>query len=96
MKASRNQKGLIVYGLVNTLRIYIRYNEDDSLQDNLNRLFKERNAEIEKRGLKRKNASDGGRGRNQPKQRTSDDIEDTDEGNSASDEDDDNSNSAEV
>ena len=64
MKASRNQQGLIVYGLVDTLRIHIRYDENDSLQDDLNRLFKEGNTIIEKRGLKRKKASDGGKGRN--------------------------------
>ena len=48
MKPSCNQQGSIVYGLVDTLRIHIRYDEDDSLQNDLDRLFKEGNAIVEK------------------------------------------------
>ena len=98
MKESRNKQVSTVYSLVDTLRIHIRYDEDDSLQDDLDRLFKKGNAVIDERNLKRskrKNANNGGKERSQPKQRTSDDIEGTDEGNSESDEADDNS-SAEV
>ena len=35
MKESRNKQGSTVYGLVDTLRIHIRYDEDDSLQDDV-------------------------------------------------------------
>ena len=81
MKASCNQQGSIVYGLVDTLRIHIRYDEDDSLQEDLDRLFREGNNIIKKRGRKRKNASE-----------TSDDSKDTDKESSESDEDEDDNN----
>ena len=80
MKGSLGKQGLIVYSLVDTLRIHIRYDEDDSLEDELNRLFMEGNAAIEARSLKknkRKNASDGGKKRSQPKQRTNDQTRET-------------------
>ena len=51
MKESHNKQGSIVYGLVDTLRMHVRYDEDNSLQDDLNKLFKEGNAIIEKRSL---------------------------------------------
>ena len=91
--------GLTVYGLVDTLHIHIRYDEDDSLEDDLDRLFAEGNAAINERRLKRstrKNASDGSKERSQPKQRTIDDIANTDEGNSESKEVDNNSDNVEV
>ena len=98
MRGSLDKQGLTVYGLVDTLRIHIQYDEDDSLKDELNRLFTEENAAIEARSLKkskRKNASNGGKKRSQPKQQTNNDTEDTDEGNSESDEVDDKSETAE-
>ena len=48
MKKYRNRQGSLVYGLVDTLHIHIRYNEDDSLQEDLNRLFREGNDKIKK------------------------------------------------
>ena len=62
MKASCNKKGSIVYGLVDMLRIHIRYNEDNSLQDDLDRLFKEGNAEFEKEFLREKTKATMARG----------------------------------
>ena len=53
MKESRNKQGLIVYGLVDTLRIHIQYNEDDSLEDDLDRLFTEGSTAINARSLKK-------------------------------------------
>ena len=41
MKESFDNQGSTVYGLADTLRIHIQYNEDDSIKDELNRLFME-------------------------------------------------------
>ena len=70
MKVSCNQQGSIVYGFVDTLRIHLRYDEekDDSIQKDLDRLFREGNDIIKKRGCKRKQAS-----------KTSNNSEETDE-----------------
>ena len=90
---------MTVYGLVDTLRIHIRYDEDDSLEDDLNRLFAEGKAVIKERSLKgskRKNASNGSKERSQPKQCTIDDTADTDEGNSESKEVNDSSDTADI
>ena len=99
MKRFFGKQGSTVYGLVDTLRIHIRYDEDDSLEDELDRLFTEGNAAVNARSLKkskRKNASDGGKKRSQSKQRINDDTEDTDERNSERDELDNNSDIAKV
>ena len=39
MKESLNNQGSTVYGLADTLRIHIRYDEDDSIEDELNKFF---------------------------------------------------------
>ena len=81
MKEFRNRQGSTDYGLVDTLRIHLWYDEDDNLQEDLDRLFRKGNEIIKKRGQKRKNASE-----------TFDDSEDTNKRSSESDEDEDDNN----
>ena len=88
MKESLNNQGSKVYGLVDMIHIHIQYDEDDSIEDELNKLFLEGNAAIEAKQIKkskRKHASNGGQKGSQPKQLTNkytEDTEDTDEDNS--------------
>ena len=99
MKESLDKQSLTIYGPVDTLRMNIRYDEDDSIEDELNKLFLVGNAAIEARIIKkskRKNASNGSKKRSQSKQQPSKDTEDTDEENSESNEVDDNVEIAEV
>ena len=57
MKESHDNQGSTLYGLVDTLCIHIQCDEDDSLEDDLDRLFTEGNTVIKKkvsRGVKEK------------------------------------------
>ena len=75
LKASTDGQGSVVYGLVDTLKMHLRYEAevDDSIRKDFDRLYREGNAVINKR--KRKRESE-----------TSDD-DDSDVGNSESKED---------
>ena len=75
MKASTDGQGLVVYGLVDRLKMHLRYEAevDDSIERDLNRLYREGNAIIKERSRKRKRASE-----------TSDDNEDTEDTNETS------------
>ena len=75
MKEFCDNQGSVVYGLVDTLQIHLRYEEevDDSIQRDLDRLFRGSNAIIKERSLKKKRASE-----------TSDDDEDTKDTNEGS------------
>ena len=53
MKESLNGQGLKFYGIVDMICIYIRYDEDDSIKDELNKLFLEGNAAIEAKKIKK-------------------------------------------
>ena len=89
MKKFHDHQGSVVYGLVDTLHIHLRYEDevDDSIQRDLDKLYREGNDIIKKRGLKRKRAS-----------KTRDDSKEYNEGRYESDEDgeDDNVTSGEV
>ena len=43
MRESLNGQDLKVYGIVDMIRLHIRYNEDNSIEDELNELFLEEN-----------------------------------------------------
>ena len=82
MKESVNSQYLKVYGIVDMMCLHIRYNEDDSIEEQLNELFLEENTVIEARKTKkgkRKNASDSGKKRSKAKHHNTHDIEDTDD-----------------
>ena len=81
MKDFHNRQGSIVYSLVDTLCIHIRYDEDDSLQKDLDSSFREGIDIIKERGRKRKKTNE-----------TSNDSKDTDKGSSASDDEEDDNN----
>ena len=77
-----NSQGFKVYGIVDMIRLHIRYDEDDSIKEQLTQLILERNVVIDKRRIergKRKNASDSRKKRRTTKHRNNDNIEDTDD-----------------
>ena len=53
MKESLNNQGSKVYGLVDMIHIHIQYDKDDSIEDELNKLFLQGNAAIEARNIKK-------------------------------------------
>ena len=83
MKKIHNQQCSAVYSLVDTPRIHLWYEDevDDSIQRDLDRLYRESNDIFEKRGLKRKKASE-----------TYDDSEECNEGRYESNEDEEDNN----
>ena len=86
MEEFTNLQGATAYGLVSTLRIHLRYDPDDSLQEDLNRSFREGHDIINKRSCKRKKVSDtleesedtDGEGSDSDDEQRGDDNEDTD------------------
>ena len=53
MKESLNSQGLKVCGIINMICLHSRYNEDNSIKDELNELFLEGNAAIKARKTKK-------------------------------------------
>ena len=53
MEESDNHTGLKVYGIVDMIHLHIRYEEDDSIEEQLTQLFLEGNAAIKARKIKR-------------------------------------------
>ena len=58
MEKRTNQQGATTYGLVSTLRIHLRYDPDDSLQEDLDRSYREGHDIINKRSRKKQKVSD--------------------------------------